>query len=159
MDYGWLSSYPNGVSNPAIAQELMEVTAGKRGSPWTTSGRAPHHRWGGGRGGSTLAENEELEGGEGRVRAVEIGIAVTRLFFGLERRARGGAVGVVGTARREGEGVAATSAPRARPKRGPARGATWSSEGASTKLRLDGAEGPEIMAPGRAKTSRMLNRA
>ena len=27
MDYGWLSSYPNGVSNPAIAQDLTKVTA------------------------------------------------------------------------------------------------------------------------------------
>ena len=46
MDYGWLSSYPNGVSNPAIAQDLTKVTASgaaaldpPKGNPIATSGR------------------------------------------------------------------------------------------------------------------------
>ena len=46
MDQGWLSSYPNGVSNPAIAQDLTKVTASgaaaldpPKRNPFATSGR------------------------------------------------------------------------------------------------------------------------
>ena len=53
MDYGWLSSYPNGVSNPAIAQDLTKVTASgaaaldpPKRNPFATSGRRSEGRGG-----------------------------------------------------------------------------------------------------------------
>ena len=53
MDYGWLSSYPNGVSNPAIAQDLTKVTASgaaaldpPKRNPLATSGRGGDGRGG-----------------------------------------------------------------------------------------------------------------
>ena len=53
MDYGWLSSYPDGVSNPAIAQDLTKVTASgaaaldpPKRNPFATGGRGSEGRGG-----------------------------------------------------------------------------------------------------------------
>ena len=85
-----------------------------------------------------------------------------RFLLGLRRGGRGGAGGATGTARREGSGVSAKEATRARPKRGPGERVMASSAGASTKdepLAEDELGPPEIMALGSAKTSRIPKRA